>query len=145
MCVRCFFCDSAVYFVQMMDINIFILLCAAASRQCISVVSGLSVWQLSHVGIKEVSQEALHVAPRRRDHHWIQSQFQGLGGPEGSRSSVGGVETLDGAGKPDESFETLDVSAAVVHELVFGHSSTTAGRRENRKLVRTSSVNNMEI
>lgn len=37
------------------------------------------------------------------------------------------MEALDGAGQPDESLETLDVSAAVVHQLVFGHSSAAAG------------------
>lgn len=39
---------------------------------------------------------------------------------------MGSVETLDGAGQPDEPLETLDVSTAVVHQLVFSHSSATA-------------------
>lgn len=86
---------------------------------------GLSVWQLSHVRIKEVSQEALHPcglrAPSTGDQLRIQSQV------EGSRPGLGGVETLDGAGQPDESLETLNVSAAIVHQLMFGHGSATAG------------------
>lgn len=43
------------------------------------------------------------------------------------------METLDGTGQPDESFETLDVSAAVVHQLVFSHSSATAGRKKRER------------
>lgn len=96
---------------------------------CIKVTLGLSVWLLSQVGIKEVSQEALHPgglgAHSSRDQRWIQRQVQDLCGAVRSRPSLGGVETLDGAGQPDESLETLDVSAAVVHQLVFGHSSAT--------------------
>lgn len=95
----------------------------------ISVLLGLSVWQ---VGIQEVSQEALHPgglgASSSRDQRWIQSQVQDLCGVESSRPSLGSVETLDGAGQPDESLQTLDVSAAVVHQLVLGHRSTAAGR-----------------
>lgn len=93
---------------------------------------GLPVWQLSQVGIKEVSQEALHPGglgvPSRRDQRWIHSQVQDLCGVESSRPSLGSVETLDGARQPDESLETLNVSAAVVHQLVFSHRTATAGR-----------------
>lgn len=97
----------------------------------------LSVWQLSQVWIKEVSQKALHPgglgASSSRDQRWIQSQVQGLCGVESGRASLGSVETLDGAGQPDESLETLDGSAAVVHQLVFSHSSATGGRQERER------------
>lgn len=95
---------------------------------------GLSVWQLKQVGIKEVFQEALHPAglgdPSSRDQCWIKSPVHDLCGVESSTPSLGSVETLDGAGQPDESLETLDVLATVVHQLVFSHSSATAGRKE---------------
>lgn len=104
---------------------------------------GISVWQLSQVRIKEVSQEALHPgglgASSRRDQRRIENQVQGLCGAESGRASLGGVETLDGAGQPDESLETLDGSAAVVHQLVFSHSSATlvlltlASCKDNKK------------
>lgn len=103
----------------------------------ISAMLGLSVWQLSQVGIKEVSQEALH--PDRlgglssRDQRWIQSQVQDLCGDKRCGATLGCVETLDGTGQPDESFETLDVSAAVVHQLVLSHSSATAGRESRER------------
>lgn len=43
------------------------------------------------------------------------------------------METLDGAGQPDEPLEALDVSAAVVHQLVFAHGSATAGGQRAEK------------
>ncbi len=50
-------------------------MCTVASCLCVSVMLGLSVWQLSQVGIKEVSQEALYPgglgAPSSRDQSWI--------------------------------------------------------------------------
>lgn len=128
-------------------------LCTAASWLCISAMSGLSVWQLSQVGTKEVSQQALY-ADRlggfsSRDQRWIQSQVQDLCGDKCSGASLGCVKTLDGTGQPDESFETLDVPAAVVHQLVLGHSSTTAGRgsrqREGYRSVPVSTVLNQSV
>lgn len=93
----------------------------------------LSVRQLIHVGVKEVSEDALHPAgleaPDSGDQRWIESQVQDLCGVESNRAGLGRVEPLDGAGQPDESLQTLDVFAAVVHQLVFSHSSTAAGRK----------------
>lgn len=37
------------------------------------------------------------------------------------------MEALDGAGQPDEPLEALDVSAAVVHQLVFRNRTAAAG------------------
>lgn len=112
---------------------IYLNMCTAASCLCIKVMLGLSVWLLSQVRIKQVSQEALHPgglgASRSRDQRWVQSQVQDLCGVvRSSRPGLGRVETLHGAGQPDQSLEALDVSAAVVHQLVFGHSSATVGR-----------------
>lgn len=94
---------------------------------------GLSVRQLSHVRVKEVSEDALHPAgleaPGSRDQRRIESQIQNLCGVESSGAGLGRVEPLDGAGQPDESLQTLNVFAAVVHQLVFSHSSTAAGRK----------------
>lgn len=104
----------------------------------------LSVWQLSQVGTKEVSQEGLHSgglgASGCRAQRRVQGQVQHLVGAEGGGASLGGVETLDGAREPDESFETLDVSAAVVHQLVFGHSSATAGRKQEAAVSQNQDV-----
>lgn len=114
-------------------------MCTVASCLCISVMLGLSVGQLSQIWIKEVSQEALCPcglgAPSSRDQSRTQSQVQGFCGIESSRTCLGSVETLDGTGQPDESFETLDASAAVMHQLVFAHSSATARREREGSVI----------
>lgn len=48
---------------------------------------------------------------------------------------MGSVETFDGAGQPDESPETLDVTAAIMHQLVFSYRAATAGKREQEATV----------
>lgn len=100
------------------------------------MVLGLSVCQLCLVGTKEVSQEAPDAgglgAPGSRDQRRIQSQVQDLFWVENSGAGLRCVETLDGAGQPNEPLEALDVSTTVVHQLVFSHSSATveiAGRK----------------
>lgn len=117
-------------------------LCTVASRLCISAMSRLSVRQLSQVGVKEISQEALHPDWLGGLSSWIQSQVQDLCGVKCSGASLGSVETLDGAGQPDEPFETLDVSAPVVHQLVLSHSSATAGRWRTRRIPQFTSLHN---
>lgn len=106
---------------------------SVASCLRISVALGLPVWQLSDVRIKEVSQEARHPgglgAPSRRGRRRIQVLLQHLCGVERGGAGLGRVETLHGAGQPDESLEALDVAAAVVHQLVLAHSSAAARRR----------------
>ena len=123
------FCTSAVG--QRMDTENCLCMCAVAPCWSIKVMLGLPVWLLSQVRVKEVSQEALNPgglwAPGPRHQRWIQSHVQGLCGVE-SRAGLRSVETLDGAGQPDEPLETLDASATVVHQLVLAHSSTAAGR-----------------
>lgn len=94
----------------------------------VGALLGLSVLLLRQVGIKEVSQEALHPGGLRVPSR-IQSQAQDPRWVEVIGPGLGRVETLDGAGQPDESLETLNVSAAVVHQLVFGDGSAAAGRR----------------
>lgn len=116
--------------------NLFVIV---ISYKNMSLITGIFpiIRQLNEVWIKEVSQQTLHPAglgtPSSRDQCWVEGQVHGLCGTECSRASLGSVETLDGAGQPDESLETLDVSTPVVHQLVFSHSSATAGRRESRK------------
>lgn len=106
---------------------------------------GLSVWQLSQVGIKEVSQQALHAdrlgGLSSRDQCWIQSQVQDLCGDKRRGASLSCVEALDGAGQPDESFETLDVTATVVHQLVLSHSSAPAGKERTTRTTRIFQLN----
>ena len=106
---------------------------------------GLCVGQLSQVGVvKEVPQEALHpggLGPRSiRDQRRVQTQVQVLSWAEGGGAGLGGVEPLDGARQPDEPLQTLDVSAAVVQQLVFAHSSAAARRRGRDQSVGISSV-----
>jgi len=102
------------------------------SRGCIKSSLGLSVLLLSQGGMKEVSQEAVHPAglvPSSGDQRCVQGLRRvELGGP-----GVGAMEPLHGAGQPDESLEALDVSAAVVHQLVFGHSSAARDSKHVQK------------
>lgn len=66
-------------------------------------------------------------APGGRDQRRVEGQAQALGGFEGRGAGLGRVETLHGAGQPDQPLQALDVSAAVVHQLVLRHGSAAAG------------------
>ena len=87
--------------------------------------SGVRVCQQSHVGAEEVSEETLDGRLGG-----IVGQAQHLGGAGGRRARLSRVETLHGAGQPDQPLQTLDVAPAVVHELVLGHRSAAAARKE---------------
>lgn len=101
-----------------------------------SLVLGLSVAEPVHVGKKEVSQERLHpitlAVLSSRDQCWIQVQVQNSRRVVVSGACLGSVETFDGTGQPDEPLQALDVSTAVVQQLVFRDRSA-AVRREKKK------------
>lgn len=117
---------------------------------CICVVLRFFVQQRSQVRVKEVSQDVLDLsrlgAPCSRGQHRIQSRLQDLCGAESSRAGLCGVEPFNGAGEPDEPLQTLDVSATVVHQLVFGHGPAAAGdQTEVRALPRNRSPENKTV
>lgn len=104
----------------------------------ICIVLGLFIQEIIQMGIKEVSQHALDLsrlgALSRWDQNWIQRGAQEFWRGESSSSSWAGlccVKTLHSAGKPDEPFQTLDISTTIVHQLVFSHRSTTTAGRPN--------------
>lgn len=103
-----------------------------------SLIVGLSIRHLNHVGIKEVSEEVLHPAalraPSGRDQRRSQSQVEAPAGFQGCGARLCRVQALHGAGQPDEPLEALDVSAAVVHQLVFRHGAAAAGGGNKNKV-----------
>lgn len=97
------------------------------------VLSGFGLWELSQVGIEEAPQEALD-GRLGRAQGGIRGQARYLRRAQSGRAALRRVETFDGAGQPEESLQTLDVAAAVVHQLVFGHRPAAAVREEQEPL-----------
>lgn len=99
---------------------------------CIYMMLRLFIQEMIQIGIKEVSQDVMDMrrlgALPSWNQGWIGRVAQELWRSESSsRTGLRCVKTLYSAGEPDEPFQTLDASTAIVHQLVFSHGSTTTG------------------
>lgn len=91
--------------------------------------SGFWLWELSQVGIEEAPQESLD-GWLGRAQGGIHGEVRHLHRVQSGRAALRRVETFDGAGQPEESLQTLDVAATVVHQLMFSHRTAAAVREE---------------
>lgn len=110
-----------------------IITVAAGSCSRVTAFSGFWLWELSQVGIEEAPQKTLD-GRLGRAQGGIHGEVRHLHRVQSGRAALRRVESFNGAGQPEESLQTLDVAATVVHQLVFGNRPAAAVREEQEPL-----------